>query len=453
MDRPDSHIPVITARAFQPSDFYTCLIKGTRFFHSNEYDKAIEEWEKATKLRNDRAGTATLPHTHDFKGQLGDVPLVGLLDIISSRVQSGVAVVTSDYAYKEIFFKEGWIVFGRTTRSDERIGEFLVKRGMIRPANLDALANTAKREGVRLGRYLVTNGLLSEKELNELLDFQIREILCDLFSWRQGGFHFTERDVTDEDVIVGYTPLDLALLAARRALDFSTFRKMIPNNKVIFRVPPDIEADKEEAAVKLDANERFIFSLIDGRRSIDQLIKFSGNDEISTIDILYRLMLKGLIKRTKDIASYEDTEFREVSRFLRTFFEISRMISETLNDQLGLQAAEILDRARKNLPDGYRNVFKGIPMDRDTPWDTNKMLRNISLYYPEPSERLVFIDAFSEFITNIMSELSRFLGKLLTKTVIADIDKVRMDIFRFYPDSALKRRVLAALDKIVAQFS
>jgi len=443
----------LTSKDLPTTTFFTSLITGTKYFHQGEFDKAIGVWEEAIQMRRDSGRGGRIDTGPEFRGSLADVPLVGLLHLVSSSAQSGVAVVTSDYAYKEIFFREGWIVFGRTTRSDERIGGFLVKGGIISAANLERLVYRAQKDGIRLGRYLVTRGLLSERELTELLEFQIKEILCDLFSWREGDFYFSEQEVDDEDVVVSYTPLDLALVAARRALDFSTFRRMIPHNRVIFRIPPDIEKAKQKALGKLDANERFIFSLIDGRRNIDQLIKFSGNEETSTIDILYRLLLKGLIKRTKDIGTYEDTEFNEVSRFLRTFLEISRMILNVLNAEVGVQSSDVLNRAHGSLPEKYRVVFREIPMRHDMLLDANKILRNISLYHPDPSERFVFIDAFNAFINNVIAEMSRILGKALTERAIAEVDKVRMDIFRFYPDSPLKRRVLAAFDKIVAQYA
>jgi len=437
---------------FPATKFFMHLSNGTKFFRNKEFEKAISEWEEAAKLRPDSVRIKRMPGSVLFRSSLDDVPLVGLLYAVSSNAQTGVAIVRSEYAFKEIFFKEGWIVFARTTKSEERIGNFLTKRGLISPSNLERMAARAKKDGVKLGRFLVMKGLLTEKELHELLDFQIKEILCDLFSWKEGEFYFAEKGIDEEDEVVSYTPLDLALLAARRALDFATFRKMIPHNKVIFRIPPYIEKDKAKVMEKLDANEKFIFSLIDGSRNIDQLIKFSGNDEISTINILYRLVLMGLIKKSRDIGTYEDVEFKEVSRFLRTFLEVLRLVVDSLNKELGAKAKDVLDKARKGLGEDYRKIFHGIPMDKDIPLDVNKVLKNISLYYPDPSQRLVFIDGFHEFISNILHEMNRILGKNVTNRVVSEIDKVRVDIFRFYTDSPIKRRVLGALDKIVAQF-
>lgn len=437
---------------FPATEFFLHLSAGTKFYRNMEFEKAIGEWEEAAKLRPDSQSTLRILGSVSYQGNLDDVPLVGLFYALSSNFQTGVAIVSRDQIHKEVYFKEGRIVSARTNQSEERLGNFLVKRGLVSQSHVEKMVVQAKKKGVKLGRYLVYNGLLLTKELRELLDFQIKEILCDLFSWKEGEFYFFEQEVAEEDVEVSYTPLEIALFAARRALDFSTFRKMVPNNKVIFHIHPYIKRAKSKIMEELDANENFIFSLIDGKRNIDQLVKFSGDDEIFTINILHRLLLMGLIEKSRDIGTYEDTEFEELSQFLKTLLEVSRVAMNELRNELGVMAEEVLDRARENLKDGYGKIFHGISLDGDVSLEANKILKNISINYPSPSDRLIFIDGVLGIMSNILQEMSNILGMPLTKKVIAEIDQVRGDIVRFYPDSHVKGKVVDALDKLVAQF-
>jgi hypothetical protein len=437
---------------FPASPFFQHLSSGTMFFHNKEYEQAISEWQEAAKLRPDFVGMKGLSQAASFRSTLDDVPLVGLLYALFSNAQTGVATVRSADALKEVFFKEGWIVSARTSKSAERLGNFLLRKGLFTATNLDEIAAQAQQSGERLGTFLVKGGLLSEKELFELLDFQVKEILFDLFSWKTGDFFYAEKAVEEADVVVSYTPLDIALFAARSGLDFATFRRMIPNNKIIFRIPPYIERDKARVIVELDANERFIFALIDGNRNIDQLIKFSGDDEVFVINILYRLVLMGLIKKSRDIGTYEDAEYREVTRFLRTFLEVFRLMLDAIKKELGARAKGVVDKALEQLAVDYGKLFNGVTMKKDLPPDENKILKNISLYYPDPADRLIFIDGFYALIRNILQEMANILGMPLTKRLIAEIGRIRWDIYRFYTDSPMKRKVLESFDKIVAQY-
>ena len=437
---------------FPATKFFAHLSNGTAFFYNKEYDRAITEWERAAKLQLDARSIKKMPSSDSFRSSLDDVPLVGLLYTVCFNAQTGLAIVRNDSAYKEVSFKDGLVVSARTSKSEESIGNFVLKSSLMSADHLEIMATQAKKAGVKLGRFLVMQGLFTEKEIRDILEFQIKEILSDLFSWKKGEFYFSAREVQEEDVVVHYTPMELALLAARRALDFSSFRKMIPHNKVIFRIPPDFEQEKMKVMKELDANEKFIFSLIDGNRNVDQLIKFSGNDEFSIVNILYHLVLMGFIEKTRDIGVYEDKEFAEISTFLRTLFRVFRLVADDLSKELGVKAKEVLNKAREGLKEDYRKIFQGISMDENVPLDTNTILKNLSLYYPEPSDRLIFIDCFYELIKRIVQETSRILGTPLTKRVVSEINKVRLDIFNFYTDSPTKQRVLEVLDKVVIQF-
>jgi hypothetical protein len=438
---------------FPATEFFLHLATGTRFFRNKQFEKAINEWEEAAKMRPDPESTMRMLGSVSYQGNLDDVPLVGLFFAIASNCQTGVAVVRRDNVHKEVLFKEGWIVSASTNRSEERLGNFLVKRKFVSQSHVEEMAAQARKKGVKLGTLLVDNGLLLSHELRELLDFQIKEILCDLFSWKEGEFYFFERDLKEEEVVVSYTPLDIALFAARRALDFSTFREIVPHNKIIFHVHPSIERTKAKIMQELDANENFIFSLIDGKRNIDQLIKFSGADEIFTINILHRLLLMGLIKKSKEIGIYEDTEFEELSRFLKALTEVAKLAMVALRKELGVMAEEVLERARENLQNGYGKIFFGVSLDGDLSLDTNKILKNISVNYPSPSDRLIFIDGFYGLMSTLLQEMRYILGAPITNMVNAEIVKVREDISSFYTDSPVRNKVLNLLDKLAAQFS
>jgi hypothetical protein len=161
----------------------------------------------------------------------------------------------------------------------------------------------------------------------------------------------------------------------------------------------------------------------------------------------------GLIGKSKEIGIYEDTEFEELSRFLKTLTEIAKMAMAQLRNELGVMAEEVLDRAREGLGYGYGRIFHGISLEGDLSLDTNKILKNISVNYPSPSDRLIFIDGFYGLISIMLQEMRYLLGTPITTVVNAKIAKVKEDIASFYTDSTARSKVLDVLDKLVAQFS
>ena len=437
---------------FTATKFFQHLSNGTTFFQNKEYERAITEWQETAKRRPTAEDLPIVTKAAAFRSRLDDVPLLGLLYTLFSFAQTGVAAVVSNAAQKEILFKEGWIVSARTNQSEERLGNFIQQRDLLASFNLEEVAAQAKESKEKLGAFLVKGGLLSDKELLELLDFQAKEILSELFSWKEGEFDFEKQEVKEEDVVVSYTPLDIALFAARRGLSFANFRRMIPKNEIVFYIPPNIERDKTKVIEDLDANEWFIFSLIDGNRNVDDLIKFSGDNEISVINILYRLLLMGMIKKSQYRGTYDNIRHREITMFVRTFLEVFRLVLGELEKELGVRAKGVTNNVMEQLAGDYGKLFSGVTMYNNLSLDEKRILKNISYYYFDPSDNAIFIDGFYTLLRNILQEMVAILGLPLTKRVVADIAKIRHDIYRFYTDSPIKRKVLDAFDKIVAQY-
>jgi len=93
---------------------------------------------------------------------------------------------------KYLFFKNGNLVFAKTNRPEELLNEVLFRLGKISDEtnkNIDSYHEPKKN----LGETLVNQGLISEKDFHEALNYQMREIVLNLFSNFAGEFKFEER--------------------------------------------------------------------------------------------------------------------------------------------------------------------------------------------------------------------------------------------------------------------
>lgn len=445
-------IQVLRKKDFPSNDFFKHLLKGTEYYQRRHFERAIEEWNVANKLHFTEPINLEKTEGRIFCGSVfKEIPFLFFLYAIYSNMATGIAVVKTKEISKKLMFKGGLLISAATTRREERIGNFIVKRSNITPEILEQLVIEAKQTGERLGKFLVKKGFLSAKTLRELLTLQIEEIVSDIFFWQKGQFYFFETPI-NEEIITNYTPIKIALTAAQRGFNFTRFRKQIPNNKVIFRLSPYVEKEREEILKKLDANEQFIFSLIDGVRNIDQLINFSGCDEVSVINALYRLSSMGLIRKTKEVGEYQDKEFMDISTTLNTLVDIFNLIVSNLFYEIGLKGKEIIGKARQGLKSEYRKIFVDVSLEDPDKLDINAVRKNIAFYFPSPQHRFIFIDAFHDLYINILDELKKFLGLGLAKETISEIEKMRKNIERFDIDISLKERLLRILDEIVKKY-
>lgn len=441
-------IQILKRTAFPSHPFFSHLLKGTEFYQSNNFERAAEEWAAAHWTHYDEPIKLKRLDGRIFcGGYIHEIPFLFFLYALFTNAVSGVGTIKTNGVAKNLVFSKGRLVRAGTTRREERIGNYILKRSNFTADKMSVMLDSAKEQGKRIGRYLVERGLLAEDTLSEILSLQVEEIISDIFFWRAGHFYFLEKQIIRETV-VNYDPLNIARIAAQREFNFKDFRNKIPSNKIIFRPSPYAVGKKEEIAKGLNVNHQFIFSLIDGARNIEQLIKFSGTDEVTVIQILYQLNAAGLIRQTREVAEYEDKEFTEISKVLEVLFEIYKIIYDQIYTELGSFSTQIVRRCRTNLKNSYGKFFANIPLHAPEGLNITVVLRNIASCYPDLYDKTLFIDAFAALFDKLIIELENFLGRPLAAETVDRIRLRSSNIVRFARESDLKLRLLGVLNRI-----
>ena len=445
-------VQVLRRHDFASDKFFKHLQKGSDFYQNHDFARAIEEWVAASRLHYlEPVNLKRIDGRIFCASMIEEVPFLFILYVAYINKITGMSVIKNDDISKKLFFRKGVLISAATNKKEERIGKSIVKKGTLTPESLEKLVKEAKTKGKMIGSYLIEKSLLTPKALKELLALQVDEILSDIFLWDKGEFYIVESPVTEE-AVVSYTPLKVALLSARRWFNFSDFRQAIPSNKAVFRPSPYAEEEKREIMARLKPHYQFVYSCIDGVRNIDQLIRFSGLDEVSVIDILYRLNGMGLIRKTQEVIEYEDKEFTEVSKILEVLFEVYRLITGELFNELGRRGEEVIQKSRKNLKAEYQKIFADVPLEKPEQLGNTAILRNIAYHFPSPDQRPVFIDAFLGIYINILDELKKFLGIGLTKETAKRIRTIIANIEIFSMTTSLKQRLLKVLNQIARKY-
>jgi hypothetical protein len=219
--------------------------------------------------------------------------------------------------------------------------------------------------------------------------------------------------------------------------------------KTIFRLAPYAESKREEVMGRLTDKVKFIFSLINGIRSIEQLASFSGLDPAATVEILYRLNTEGLIRQSAEIIEYEDKQFKEISNVLDSLLEIYAFISNMLFFELGAKAETVIRQALRTLTRLHSGIFAGIPLEKGGHVTKEMILRNIAHYSPEPDTRFLFIEAFCALFEHILKAIDKYLGIRLAEQAAVKIKTEIKNIERYAVETALRSYLLETFARLV----
>ncbi len=130
-----------------------------------------------------------------ISGNIREFPLPALLEDLQQGKATGALVVRRGGIEKSIYIKNGEIVFASSTDSRDRLGEMLVKTGLLSREHLEeALGLFRKQAGLKkLGAILVEKGFVSPRDLFAGLKVQVKDILCSLFLWDDAEYRFEDR--------------------------------------------------------------------------------------------------------------------------------------------------------------------------------------------------------------------------------------------------------------------
>jgi len=132
------------------------------------------------------------PGSDDFSSILAD---------LKDKKATGTLVVRSSNFLKRVFLKGGEVVFASSNLEEDRLGEMLIKAGLITREQYDISVEILKKTGKQQGSILVELGFLTPRQLFEGLKFQIREIVLSLFDSAETVIEFREGELPEDEII------------------------------------------------------------------------------------------------------------------------------------------------------------------------------------------------------------------------------------------------------------
>ena len=231
-----------------------------------------------------------------IRGSLREASLPDVLQLLAMGKKTGCLSVSHKQQFGTIHFERGRISHASIVNRRDRLGDILVKHGLVSPAALDeAIEAQAREPHRRLGDLLVAAGHIRREQLHEYLKQQIEEAVYLLFTWTQGTFSFEPDVVPDaQDVTVSISPESLLLEGARRVDEWSEIEKKIPSFDLVFSLDRERLA---ESNVEVTPELETLIPMIDGRRDVSAIVDDSGLDDFQVGKALFGLATAGFLRR------------------------------------------------------------------------------------------------------------------------------------------------------------
>src|SRR5262245_58503926 len=218
-----------------------------------------------------------------MKGTLSEGVLPELLRELYVGRKTGLLKFTRGEERRSVRVRQGHIVHATSNVKEERLGETLVRHGLLNQVDLDRATEIVIRDKKRLGIALQELGVFDRPQLEESMAVHVRELILKGFEWSDGGYSVAGptggAPDQDEDVSLKVSTGEMILEAVRRVQDPDVVRYALGNQDRVLALSTDPLLRFQK--ITLSPVDGYVLSRVDGTlsaREVIQLINMSAEE-------------------------------------------------------------------------------------------------------------------------------------------------------------------------------
>src|SRR5437762_7455858 len=266
-----------------------------------------------------------------LEGTLKDFSLADIFQLIGLQRKTGVLTLRGKDDTVSVTFLDGKVVGADSLnrRLENRLGNVLIKSGVLTADQLGRALEIQKETLQRLGFILTHYGIISSDSLKQAIQLQILQIVYRLFRWKDGDYHFSQETTIeyDRDNVVPITAESILMEGARMIDEWPIIEKRIRSYEMVFRkkltdqeivVVGADEADEVDFdetpmsrrkkpvgsdRIRISEEEKSIYDLVDGTMTVGDIVEVSRLSEFDTNKGLYELLTRDLIEEVRGQAA------------------------------------------------------------------------------------------------------------------------------------------------------
>ncbi|MDH3889607.1 MAG: DUF4388 domain-containing protein [candidate division Zixibacteria bacterium] len=360
-----------------------------------------------------------------LSGNLKTVSFPDILQLLATGKKTGVLEAKTATRQKEVAFKGGNIIYASSINSSEDLlGNMLLRRGKISKGDLERAITLHKQTGRQLGTTLIDMGLFDKQEIGECLKLQIEEIVYNLFSWGEGDFVFHE-DAKPKNApfTIEMNTMNVVMEGTRRIDEWLEIQKVIPPDDALLDVVLSPKINREEITISLD--EFRILALINGDRTVPDLINMSPMGEFVTCRSVYKLINQKLVesigKRDAEEPEVEDEEEVLLAIVFQLYNQCFFRIRSTVEALVG-EGNNCLPAFSSQYRGGVLNFFPGLDPSSELAPSFDKFLHAVKAL-PSAIRHHHLMGALENMLTEQLEYVFRLLGTGAYRRAMGNVKK------------------------------
>lgn len=210
---------------------------------------------------------------HELSGRIERAPLLRAIFQLHKGKSNGMLLLRHIELSKKIYFEEGEIVYVISNSTLESIGQFLMRKNILTPLDLQQGLQNQKKEGGSLISSLIRMGKITREQAMDLLSEQAIFRIIESATWQSGRYYFYPKELAPASRMpFKFTLFDVLLEGLRNGFNIERLRGIFaPYKDARFHISQEIvkaaenlkfEADEKKAAGLFPESEFTVFDYL-----------------------------------------------------------------------------------------------------------------------------------------------------------------------------------------------
>ena len=230
----------------------------------------------------------------NLKGNLKDFKHIDLLMGLQRGTRTGTLEIVSGSVIKKIYIKNGDMIFASSNLIDDRLGEWLVKKGRISVEQFNLATQRLLETGEKLGKVLFDMSCMSPHELYQAVRQQVTDIILSIFDIEEGDFEFREGSLSEENLVtLVISAANIIYRGMKRIKSYNYIKQMFPS-------PDDVLAVSQQPAnifqsISLDDRDKEILHSMNGQDPVCKLLALFPDNDFETLKTISAFLSIGIV--------------------------------------------------------------------------------------------------------------------------------------------------------------
>lgn len=218
-------------------------------------------------------------------GLLEEHEVAAVLAVVVRDETTGAMRFSRDTFSKTLWFEKGKLVAAQSNEPNDRFEDFLLREYLLTRQQYQACRLRQLESPRQAGAFIVAERFMKPEELFDAIRRHLVDVLHSLFAWEKG--HFTYESTlapADERIVLGVSGERLIVDGVRRRYLLQRSMRHLgpPSSLLIARRQKEFAPER----LGLDSRERNLMKLLDGTRSIEDLVFTTGLSEERVYQVL-----------------------------------------------------------------------------------------------------------------------------------------------------------------------